>query len=145
MPYRTLIIDDEQSIRATLSIALHERGHETSVAASTNSCPVLCHGECFCVGNELCANFLVIDQNLPGCKGLDFIEHLVRIKCKIPPENCAVMSAYLDITELEQADRLGCKTLHKPVTFTKLNLWLDEREPLVNHSSRLLSLPASQK
>ena len=140
MTYRTLIIDDEPSILQTLAHALHERGHETIAAASTGECPLLCDGECLCRDGEVCANFLVIDQNLPGVKGLDFVEHLDRKGCKIPPENRAIMSAFLDLDELARADRLRCKVLHKPVTFTKLNLWLDEFEPQGNSAHRLTAL-----
>jgi CheY-like chemotaxis protein len=143
MIYRTLIVDDEPCILETLAIAIEERGHEAITAADTSCRPACCNTLCLCNENEVCANFLIIDQNLPGIKGLDFIEQLDQKGCKIPTENRAVMSAYLDNHELLRADQMGCKVLHKPVTFTKLNLWLDEREPHVDTICQLATLPKS--
>jgi DNA-binding NtrC family response regulator len=141
MTYRTLIIDDEPCILETLAIAIEERGHEAVTAENTSSSPACCNSLCICKDGEVCTNFLIIDQNLPGVKGLDFIEQLNQKNCKMPPENRAIMSAYLDNEELARADRMGCKVLNKPVTFTKLNLWLDEREPHIDADCQLAILP----
>lgn len=141
MTYRTLIIDDEPDILETLSIAVEERGHAVITASSSINCLPCYNSTAQCPQQDsVCAHFLITDQNLLGLKGLDLIEQLELKGCKMPAENRAIMSGYLNNDELARADRIGCKVLHKPVTFTKLNLWLDEREALLDTSCKLAPL-----
>lgn len=124
MERTVVIIDDEFTLRDTLSMFVEELGYDSMVFGSLKEAESLyatigCSGE----GNK---TRFMIDQNLPDGKGLDFISQRIETgKCRCGGRCMAIMSGALTNTEFEFAEILGCSILDKPVMFDDLKMWLE--------------------
>ena len=67
----------------------------------------------------------LIDQNLPGGRGLDFIEQKLQSgECRCGGRCMAVMSGALTDAELTRVQAIGCHHFEKPIMFDDLEAWL---------------------
>lgn len=123
---RIMIIEDELCIRDSLTWFLEDLGHEVIAAEIPADCHVYLGHTC---KREIsCTDVLLIDQHLPGMKGLDFIEVLVERGCKGITSNMLLMSGDSTSIDREKAKRLGCTVVQKPMDFEFLNNWLESLE-----------------
>ena len=123
---RILIIDDEEGIREILGVYSEMLGYEAELVADLSQCNSFHADSNGCTEGTPCADILVIDQNLPGTKGLDLIEQQLEMGCKVPPQRKAVISASLSEEEFRQAKKLGCHVMQKPITFEIFENWLNK-------------------
>src|SRR5450755_3176707 len=103
---RALVVDDEQNIRRTLTVALESMGYE--VASSANGSGAL---------NEIKArrfDVMLLDLKLSQESGLDVLEEAIRIS---PTLAVVIMTAYASIETAVEAMRRGAfDYLPKPCT-----------------------------
>lgn len=125
---RILIIDDEEGIREILGVYCEMLGYEAVLAADPSFCQSFHTDNQQCTNENPCTDILIIDQNLPGMKGLDLIERQVEKGCKVPPQCKAVISASLSDDEFRQAKTIGCHVMQKPITFEIFESWLQSLE-----------------
>ncbi len=123
---RIMIIEDEPCIRDSLTWFLEDLGHEIIAAEIPADCHVY-QGHT-CKRKTSCTDVLLIDQHLPGMKGLDFIEALVERGCKGITSNMLLMSGDSTSIDQERAKQLGCTVVQKPMDFEFLNNWLENLE-----------------
>jgi len=138
MKLRILIIDDEACVRESLAIYLADLGHEVFIAER----PGPCHLECpvACSVDTFCVDLLLVDQNMPGESGLDYIRGQIKRGCRLPTSRQVLISGVVT-PELEAAlAELGCRVLHKPFRLEQLDQVIAEVSKEIS-SGRLLSPP----
>ena len=124
MKLQIVIIEDEYSLRETLSMFAEELGHDVVTFDSLRDVESL-EALPGC-GDSGVRTLFLIDQNLPGGEGLAFISQRIQSgKCRCGGKCMAIMSGALTNKELERAKTLGCSILEKPVMFDDLKTWLD--------------------
>lgn len=124
MKLRILIIDDETCIRESLAIYLTDLGHEVFIADR----PEPCHLDCpvICADNAYCADLLLIDHNMPGENGLDFILGQKERGCRLPTSHQVLISGVITPELKATLAELGCQVLHKPFSLDRLDQILSE-------------------
>jgi len=127
MKPRVIILEDDESSRALLSLLLEEKGFEVLAFADPTICPIYTDSEQVCSHEDACGDFLLTDNRMPGMSGLDFVGEQARRGCKGIVKNKAVMSATWNDEELERAEKLGCKVFRKPYQVAEIIDWLEQR------------------
>lgn len=123
MAIRTLILDDDESIRATLVKFLEDQGFEVYSYSEPENCPTFLKNICPCGQNFHCAEVIITDINMPGISGIKFIENQIRNGCKI--KNIAVMSGEWTKEDRQKVRNIGCQIFEKPFSMLELKEWLD--------------------
>ena len=108
-PKKVLVVDDEEAIRDSLSLALEELGWE------------VCGAHCAEAALDYDAPFdaYLVDVSLPDRDGFDLIKELQGRFGKLP---VIIFSGYLDNGIKEEAHALGVDTvLRKPFRFEEID------------------------
>jgi two-component system response regulator HydG len=93
---RILVVDDEPSMRTTLSILLKRKGYRVSLAASgAEALPMLAPGE---------YDMILTDLKMEGMDGIEFLRH---IKAVDPQAEVLIFTAYGTIATAVEAMKLG--------------------------------------
>lgn len=110
MAERILIVDDEPNITGAFSSLLGDEGYETRTAATAEEALRQCEEQRF--------DLILLDLNLPGLSGVDFLR---RLSDWPTPPVVLVVSGQSDIQTALDAVRLGAADyLEKPVQPEKL-------------------------
>jgi len=127
---RILVVDDEENLRRTLSVGLHQAGYEVETAASgTDAIARLPHA---------IYDIVITDVRMPGPDGLAVLEEVKRVH---PATLVIMMSAYgsTDLA-IEAVKRGAADYIAKPFRSDELVLTLrkaQERERLRRENARL--------
>lgn len=105
-PAPVLIVEDEHVARRALAALLAANGYRASAAASAEEALRLLRGR-----NEL-PRVALVDLNLPGMNGVDFIERLERLNPSVFP---ILMTAAGDEELAEAVDDKALVYLRKPL------------------------------
>lgn len=117
--------------RDLLADFLEERGYQVLTFPDVTSCPLFPARAAHCSKQAPCADFLLLDNLMPHMTGLDFLELQQQSNCLLNINGIAIFSANWTPADLSRADRLGCKSFHKPYDFEKLAAWLDTQEKFI--------------
>lgn len=113
---KILIIDDEQSIRETLEMFLHEKGY--AVVTSEDGAKGL-----EAVQRER-PDIVILDIRLPGISGLEVLKRIAEKGEGIP---VIMITAYHDMETTIQAMKLGAyEYIHKPIDVDELEIAIDK-------------------
>jgi len=129
-PPRVLLVDDEENLRRTLSVVLHQEGYEVETAASgTDAIARL---------PQAIYDVVVTDVRMPGPDGLAVLEEVKRVH----PDTLVVMMSAYGSTDLaiEAVKRGAADYIAKPFRSDELLLTLrkaQERERLRRENTRL--------
>jgi two-component system response regulator AtoC len=127
---RILIIDDEQGVRASLSLILQDEGYEVSTAANATEAERLLGAGSFDV--------VLCDVRMPGRSGLELLPDIARAQ---PDATLLMISAHGDLDQALEAVRRGAYDfLAKPFAPEELILTIrkaEERERLRRENRRL--------
>ncbi len=123
---RVLIFDDDALVRALLKEICERRGYEAVAFANPGLCPLQSEHHCPCRSEEVCADVIFSDLQMPIVQGLDFLEALRAKGCHCG--QIALVSGSCDGEDLARAHRLGCKVIAKPFRVQDIDDWLDEVE-----------------
>jgi DNA-binding response OmpR family regulator len=124
MPLKILIFDDDEAIRATLSKFVANLGFKVESFSDPDNCPTYLKSECTCVKDNICADIIITDINMPGITGISFIQNQIKNGCQV--KNIAVMSGGWTEADKKKVDNLGCKIFEKPFSMFELKKWLDQ-------------------
>ena len=124
MKLKIFVIDDEESIRDTFRWHLEDLGHEVFTFAAPSECDVQAY--CLCQQSTPCTDALLIDYNMPGMNGLDFIESQMSHGCKGDPKNFLLMSGDTTPIDMKKAARIGCYVEQKPLSLETLERWISD-------------------
>lgn len=94
--YNILIVDDEKSIRSTLSIILESSGYKIYTAKNGY--------EALHITNEYLIDILITDLRMPGMDGLELMKKVFKIDQTI---EVIFISAYADIKSAVEAMKMG--------------------------------------
>ena len=122
MKLKFFVIDDEESIRDTFRWHLEDLGHEVFTFAAPAECDV--QKFCSCQKSSPCADAILIDYNMPGMNGLDFIESQMSHGCKGNSRNVLLMSGDTSQIDMKKAAELGCSVQQKPLSLETLEMWI---------------------
>ena len=135
MKLRITIIDDDECIRDSLQWYLEDLGHEVQTADAPESCDVY-QGHT-CSKGIACGDVLLIDYNMPGMNGLDYIESLKNRGCRGITSHMLLMSGNTTEIDMAKAQALGCVVFQKPMTFDQLEEWLEVVKQRINNKTAL--------
>ena len=112
-----LIVDDDESIRRSLTLVLRKKGYETDVAASGREAIEKTQGRFF--------NLALLDIRLPDMEGTELLTSIHRES----PQSIKVMvTGYPSLENAVEALNLGADAyIMKPVDPTKLLQVLEEK------------------
>ena len=135
MSLKVFVIDDEECIRDSIGWFLTDLGYDVVTATEPTSCNVYKGHDCS--QEHPCGHALIIDHNMPGMTGIEFIERLMSRGCKGMLSNMLVISGDINPGDIEKATGLGCMVAQKPVTLDFLKKWL-EHTSIVGHPQALV-------
>jgi CheY-like chemotaxis protein len=122
MRKRALVLDDDPVMRRTLGLLLGLRGYDVIPFPNPTACPInLTH-----VPLGVFADVIFSDLEMPGMKGLEFVEDILGKGLQCPA--IALVSGVWTDERRQRAEQLGCKVLTKPLQTDALNAWLDQVE-----------------
>ena len=141
MKIRAIVLEDNDSVRETLSIILKLRGYEVLAFPDPGACMAHLNHDCEPPEEHSCCDILITDVRMPGMTGLEYLESQKQHGCRVP--NVAVMSGSWNEAQLEEARRLSCRVFEKPFLLEDLNNWLSQSEKRIDPRRELSSLPGS--
>lgn len=101
--------------------------------------PSLCHLQqshnCQCSENEVRADMVISDIDMPHVSGLDFIDSQIKKGCAV--KNFAILSGNWTDENIKRAKSLGCAVFHKPSFLYELSEWIETCLDEGNHSLNL--------
>jgi NtrC-family two-component system response regulator AlgB len=120
-PMRILIVDDERTVRLTVSQAVKAEGHEVATADSGRVAALKLQEDRF--------DLVVLDLHLEG--DADGLDHLERLQKIVPGQAVIIITAQTSIRTAVEAMRRGALDyLEKPFTPEQLRTVLDRIERL---------------
>ena len=121
---RVVVFDDDELFLTLFTRIFKSKNFQVKTYANpslyfcmhsqTDSCPV----------DAPCTDFLLTDHMMPGMTGIEFLEKTRRMRCKIPDERKAIISANLTEEEYEKAKRLIPHVFHKSEAKEQIALWV---------------------
>ncbi|MFZ0391160.1 MAG: sigma-54 dependent transcriptional regulator [Calditrichia bacterium] len=130
MAIRILIVDDEPTIRETLSVVLNEEGYNAETAANGQ--------EALEKLTENNFDLVITDLKMPEIGGIELLE---KIKQKAPRTSVMIITAYATVESAIQALRLGAYDyMIKPLEFDDVILRIQrliEHRELINENEFL--------
>ncbi|MHB8846703.1 MAG: response regulator [Nitrospirota bacterium] len=120
---RAILFDDEPIVLDMLKMFFELRGYDVIAYGEPVRCPVYeDHARC---GNlRPCADVLITDNRMQKMTGIDMLAGQASRGCKLTSRNKAVISGFLDGSELRKIEELGCAFLQKPFTPEEMEAWL---------------------
>jgi len=116
-PAKILVVDDDESIRKSLTAVLRDEGYAVDVAASG--------GEAIRKSEETVYNLALIDIKLPDMEGIDI---LTRMKDTVPKVRKIIMTGFPSVQNaIEAVNRKADAYLLKPVEVEKLLVTIREQ------------------
>ena len=126
MRVRALIFDDDEVIRLLLREICERHGWDVITYPNPGVCPLNAEEHCPCRPEEVCADVIISDLEMPILKGLDFVESMFRKGCHCA--HIALVSGSCGSEEVSRAATLGCKVIPKPFKVQEIEDWLAEVE-----------------
>ena len=87
---------------------------------------------CFLKQSDTCPvdmpylDFILTDNDMPNMTGVDFLERLQEMNCKINSKWKAIMSGNFKENDIERIEKLGSKVFHKPCSLDDISGWIEE-------------------
>jgi CheY-like chemotaxis protein len=135
MKIRAIVLEDNESVRETLSIILKLRGYEVIAFPDPGACIAYLDHESTALKEHCCCDILITDIRMPGMTGLEYLNYQKEQRCRVP--NVAVMSGSWTEADLQEARRLGCRIFEKPFVLEELNEWLSHCEKAIDPAREL--------
>ena len=139
---RIFVVDPNDAMREPLAMHIDSLGHEVIAATSPDICPHYHDGSQECSQLDSCGDAIILGQDLPLLKGIDFIERRVNGGCKGVVANNAIVCRPWSDGEQQRAESLGCKFFETPLRLTDVTNWLNDVETNVSSDRQLNPLPS---
>ena len=117
-----LIVDDDENYRHLLAEFLADYDY----SVRTYSSPLAFINDTHhCQSRQPCFDIIITDNQMPGMNGIDFLQLLNKISCKIPDGRKVLVSGYLTDEIACQAKELGSLAFKKLTAVDELSDWLE--------------------
>jgi CheY-like chemotaxis protein len=137
---RAIVYDDEALITNMFRMFFSSMNYEVlTFNDPLVSCPIYTADSDVCSKSAACADIILTDFHMPRMNGLQLLEAQVRNGCKLPIQNKALVSAYLDDVSLKRLKGLGCAHFYKPLDFSRFSSWIADCEERIDLSTPLAS------
>lgn len=130
MKIRALVFDDDEMMLNLLKEILEARNYEVYTFREPEVCPLYKNAECLCKDGTLCTDIILSDIRMPKISGIDLIEKLDNLGCKV--KNRALISGSWTESGLKKAKEMKCKIFNKPFKIEELEAWLYECEKSID-------------
>jgi len=129
---RVLIFEDNGFLRSTLKDILVSKGYEVYDFSNPGMCPQYLSSNQNCLWDDSCSDIIISDVNMPVETGLEFIKNRLSSGCKIKFR--ALMSADWAESDLQYAQKIGCKVFQKPFDLEELLQWLENCQKQIDQN-----------
>lgn len=121
-----IVFDDDDLFCRIASRIL--KAKNINVATYSSPSEYLCSqpGIDSCPVTTQCADFLITDNKMQDMTGLEFLNRLNQLECKIPNCRRAIISGNWTEEDLEIAKKLAKHVFDKFEAKERLSLWIDE-------------------
>ena len=143
MKPRVLIFEDNDFLRATLKDILVSNGYEIYEFSNPGMCPQYLSSNQNCLWDDSCSDIIISDVNMPVETGLEFIKNRLSLGCKIKFR--ALMSADWTESDLQFAEKIGCKVFQKPFDLEELLEWLENCQKQIDQNRALSDWNAKEE
>ena len=123
MKLRALVLEDNKEYRDILCMILNSLDVEvasfedpTYFLKQKDTCPV----------DIPYLDFILTDNDMPQMTGVEFLERLQKMNCKINSRWKAIMSGAFKKNDIERIEKLGSKIFHKPCSIDDISGWIEE-------------------
>jgi CheY-like chemotaxis protein len=120
-----VVIDDMEFCRDFLTDLLQERGYQVSSFDSARSFVVCAAAEERCPYTQPCADLVLLDNQMPGLSGIDFLTQQRAKGCQLKASQFAIFSGSWTPDEEKCVENFGCQIFSKPYDVNALFNWLD--------------------
>jgi len=124
---KALLLEDNPGWREIITeiltishIEVEAHNDPTCFLKKTDKCPV----------DDACVDFILTDNQMPHMTGLDFLEKLEQMECKIPASHKAIISGNFSFECQQRIEKLGIQSFDKPCSISKIHSWLEEIDVL---------------
>ena len=132
MQGKILIVDDEKTIRESVSLVLNEEGYETELAATGDDALKML--------NESDYDVLITDLKMPGMDGMELVKNSLKI---CPQTSVIIITAHASVESAIEALRMGAfDYILKPFDFDDLILKVQR---LIDHKELAMENQALRK
>ncbi len=121
---RVILFEDDFHIRKIMELMASSNGHELFTYEDPSLCLLQQSHDCQCSEQEVCADIVITDIDMPHVLGLDFIEGQIKKGCKV--KNFAILSGCWNDEYLKRAKSLDCTVFEKPSFLYKISEWIDK-------------------
>lgn len=124
-PLKVVLIDDNLKFLSSLTKVLQRKGYSVETYESALKSPFMDgKGCCPCpVDDPRCPDVIVVDIDMPGMNGVEFLDVLHRRECRC--KHFALMTGYhMKESHLARITKLGGQLFQKPFTMTNVADWL---------------------
>ena len=132
MKPRVLLFEDNDFLRSTLRDILVSNGYEVYEFSNPGMCPQYLSSNQNCLWDDSCSDIIISDVNMPVETGLEFIKNRLSLGCKIKFR--ALMSADWAESDLQYAQKIGCKVFQKPFDLEELLQWLENCQKQIDQN-----------
>ncbi len=120
---RIIFFEDDPNIRKMMELLAESNGCEIITYEDPSKCPLHKSHNCQCGENEMCADIMITDIDMPHVSGIDFIEDQINKGCRA--KNFGVLSGVWTDENIERAKKLGCTVFQKPSFLYVISEWIE--------------------
>lgn len=120
---KALLLEDDLGCRDVIievlgihNIEVESHHDPTCFLKKTDKCPI----------DKRCVDLIFTDNQMPHMTGLDFLQRLEEMECKVPVFNRAIYSGNFSEDDFERIEKLGVKSFSKPCSIDKIYNWLQD-------------------
>jgi DNA-binding response OmpR family regulator len=124
MPLKVLVLDDDVQCLNFTEAYFQHKGFEVSAYLQA-TCPMLEQVAVYCSLGEPIYDLIVVDNDMPSMKGIDFLEYIQEKGCKISNTRKAIISGGISTEERDRAKDLGVRVFDKPCSLDILDDWIE--------------------
>lgn len=140
MLLRIAIFGNDPDAVDALNYILSSRGHEVLCYDEPHICPGYTGCFSYCSQQDPCIDIVLVINRMKRMTGLELIRQQKEAGCKVLAMNKAVISGDFRAEDLQEAEKLRCKMLHKPLDIKELLKWIEERAGQIDSARRLVSI-----
>lgn len=126
MQLRVFVVCVCDELSNSLTMFVESLGHQVIQTAVVDSCPHFASQDGNCSQDHPCGDAIIVCQDLPGVRGIDFIERRLKGGCKGSALNNLVVCRPWAYREEEKARELGINLLETPTDLTFISRWLED-------------------